>query len=351
MSIKLTYKDSGVDIEAGNKTVEYIKPLANKTKRTELISGIGGFSGLFKIPKGYKEPILVAGTDGVGTKLKLAFKLNKHETIGVDLVAMCVNDLICCGAEPLFFLDYFACGKLSPLQAKQVIKGITKGCLDSNCTLLGGETAELPGLYKTGEYDLAGFAVGVVEKKKIIDGKKIKSGDVLIGIQSSGLHSNGYSLAQKVCFDIAEWDINYKCPDLKKSIGGGLLTPTFIYARLIKNLKAKYELKGIANITGGGLTENIPRIFPKGIGCEIDLNSWEVPNIFKALQKTGNIAENEMLRTFNNGIGMVLIVNKKYEEKIINKIQKLGYKSYKIGMTINSKQLKQKVIYKGELYA
>src|SRR3989338_6482286 len=225
MNSKLTYKDSGVDIEAGNKTVEYIKPLAKKTYRPEVISGVGGFSGLFNIPQGYKEPVLVASTDGVGTKLKLAFRLNKHETIGIDLVAMCVNDLICCGAEPLFFLDYFATGKLSPEQAKEVIKGISDGCIESNCTLLGGETAELPGFYKNDEYDLAGFSVGIVEKSKIIDGKDIKANDVLIGIESSGLHSNGYSLAQKVIFDTAKWDINFKHKDLNNSIGEVLLTP------------------------------------------------------------------------------------------------------------------------------
>ena len=233
---KITYKDSGVDIEAGDKTVNYIKPLAKKTYREEVISGIGGFSGLFKIPKGYKEPVLVASTDGVGTKLKLAFKLNKHETIGIDLVAMCVNDLICCGAEPLFFLDYFATGKLSPEQAKEIITGITDGCIQSNCTLLGGETAELPGFYKSNEYDLAGFAVGIVEKENIIDGSKIKPGDILIGIESSGLHSNGYSLAQKVCFEITKWDINYKHPKLEKNIGEELLTPTIIYTKLINAL-------------------------------------------------------------------------------------------------------------------
>ena len=246
MTIKLTYKDSGVDIEAGDKTVEYIKPLAKKTYRKEVLSGVGGFSGLFKVPEGYKEPVLVASTDGVGTKLKLAFKLNKHETIGIDLVSMCINDLICTGAEPLFFLDYFATGKLSPDQAKEVIKGIADGCLQSNCTLLGGETAELSGFYKKDEYDLAGFAVGVVEKSKIINGNNIREEDVLIGIESSGLHSNGYSLAQKVLFDIAKWDVNYKHPELDKSIGEILLTPTYIYSKLIQNLTSKYKIKGIA---------------------------------------------------------------------------------------------------------
>ena len=333
MTIKLTYKDSGVDIEAGDKTVEYIKPLAKKTYRKEVLSGVGGFSGLFKVPEGYKEPVLVASTDGVGTKLKLAFKLNKHETIGIDLVSMCINDLICTGAEPLFFLDYFATGKLSPDQAKEVIKGIADGCLQSNCTLLGGETAELPGFYKKDEYDLAGFAVGVVEKSKIINGNNIREGDVLIGIESSGLHSNGYSLAQKVLFDIAKWDVNYKHPELDKSIGEILLTPTYIYSKLIQNLTSKYEIKGIANITGGGLTENIPRTFPENTSCEINLSLWEKPKIFKLIQELGNIEDSEMLKTFNNGIGIVLVTNKKDEKNIINEIKKQGFKSYKIGET------------------
>ncbi len=344
----ITYKDSGVDIEAGDKTVNYIKPLAKKTYREEVISGIGGFSGLFKIPAGYKEPVLVASTDGVGTKLKLAFKLNKHETIGIDLVAMCVNDLLCCGAEPLFFLDYFATGKLSPEQAKEIITGITDGCIQSNCTLLGGETAELPGFYKSNEYDLAGFAVGIVEREKIIDGSKIKPDDVLIGIESSGLHSNGYSLAQKVIFEIAKWDINYKHSKLEKNIGDLLLTPTFIYTKLINILKSKFEIKGITNITGGGFTENIPRVFPENISCEIDLSSWKRPEIFKILDESGPIAKEEMLRTFNNGIGMVLIVNKKDETNIISEIEKQGYKSYKIGSTKEDKS--KKVFYKGEFY-
>src|SRR3989338_4609738 len=280
MITKLTYKDSGVDIEAGNKAIDYIKPLAKKTYRKEVISGVGGFSGLFKVPDGYKEPVLVASTDGVGTKLKLAFKLNKHETIGIDLVAMCVNDLICCSAEPLFFLDYFATGKLSPEQERDVIKGITSGCIESNCTLLGGETAELPGFYKNNEYDLAGFAVGIVEKSKIIDGKNIVPGDIILGIESSGLHSNGYSLAQKVFFDHAQWDINFIHSDLKKPIGELLLTPTFIYTKVIRSITEKFRIKGIANITGGGFTENIPRIFPENTSCEIDLSSWQKPQIF-----------------------------------------------------------------------
>lgn len=348
MTSRLTYKDSGVDIEAGNKTVEYIKPLAKKTYRKELISGVGGFSGLFNIPEGYKEPVLVASTDGVGTKLKLAFELNKHNTVGIDLVAMCVNDLICCGAEPLFFLDYFASGKLSPEQAKEVIEGIAEGCIQSNCTLLGGETAELPGFYKNNEYDLAGFSVGVVEKKKIIDGKNIKPGNILIGIESSGLHSNGYSLAQKVLFEVANYKANSKHENLDKSLGETLLTPTFIYTKLAIDLKNKFEIKGIANITGGGLTENIPRIFPENITCEINLNSWKKPSIFKLIQEKGNIDTEEMLKTFNNGIGMVFIVSEKISNEVIAEIDKHKYKSFKIGKVTEGKD---KVIYKGEYNA
>ncbi len=351
MASKLTYKDSGVDIEAGNKTVEYIKPLAKKTHRAEVISGVGGFSGLFNIPKGYKEPVLVASTDGAGTKLKLAFMLDKHETIGIDLVAMCVNDLICAGAEPLFFLDYFATGKLSPEQTKEVIKGISEGCIQSNCTLLGGETAELPGFYKNNEYDLAGFAVGIVEKSKIIDGKKIKLDDILIGVESSGLHSNGYSLAQKVIFETAKWDLNYIHPILNKKIGEILLTPTIIYTKLILTLTNKFEIKGIANITGGGFTENIPRVFPDNLSCTINLNSWERPEIFRTLEKEGNIERSEMLRTFNNGIGIVLVIDKKDEKAVINEIQTLGYKSYKIGFIHECKVKEEKVVYKGDFNA
>lgn len=349
METNLTYKDSGVDIEAGNKTVDYIKPLAKRTNRKELISGVGGFNGLFSIPAGYKEPVLVASTDGVGTKLKLAFALNKHESIGIDLVAMCVNDLICSGAEPLFFLDYFATGKLSPEQARDVVKGISDGCLQSNCTLLGGETAELPGFYDNGEYDLAGFSVGVVEKSKIINGTKIKPGDILIGIESSGLHSNGYSLAQKVCFELASWDLNYKHPELIKPIAEELLAPTIIYTKLIRDLILKYEIKGISNITGGGFTENIPRVFPENIGCEIDLSSYPRPRIFKILQEVGGIEKLEMLKTFNNGIGMVLITASENETNIISDIKNIGYKSYKIGKTTELKG--DKVAYKGEFNA
>ena len=346
MTKNISYKDSGVDIEAGNKTVDYIKPLAKKTNRKEVISGIGGFSGLFKVPDGYKEPVLVSSTDGVGTKLKLAFKLNKHKTIGIDLVAMCVNDLICCGAEPLFFLDYFATGKLSPEQAKEIIEGIADGCIQSECTLLGGETAELPGLYKTNEYDLAGFAVGIVERENIIDGSKIKEGDLLIGIESSGLHSNGYSLAQKICFEIKNWDINYLHPKLNKSIGEVLLTPTFIYTKLISGLKKKFNLKGIAHITGGGLTENLPRIFPDNLGCMINLNSWKRHLIFKILEENGPIERAEMLRTFNNGIGMVVITNSKSEKELINEIQKYNFKGYKIGFM--KKDNNKSVSFEGE---
>lgn len=347
MGKNLTYKDAGVDIKAGDKTVNYIKPLAKSTYTNEVISGIGGFSGLFKLPKEFnnKDSILVASTDGVGTKLKLAFKSNNHKTIGIDLFAMCVNDIICCGAKPLFFLDYFATGKLKPEKAKEVVKGIAKACKDSKCVLLGGETAELPGFYKANEYDLAGFVVGVVNKKKIVDGSKIKVGDTLIGIESSGLHSNGYSLAQKVFEKAVKGNWNRKLKGLKKSIGKELLTPTHIYVNIIEKLTKKYTIKGIANITGGGLTENIPRVLPKNTSCKINLNSWKRSNLFNLLKEYGKISDKEMLRTFNSGIGIVLIVNKKDEKKILNDIQKTSYKAFKIGSVIKGSK---KVVYEGD---
>lgn len=345
MSKKLTYADSGVNIDEGNKTVGFIKNLANKTYSKDVISGIGGFNGLFSIPKGYKDPILVSSTDGVGTKLKLAFMSGKHNTIGIDLVAMCVNDIICSGAKPLFFLDYFGCGKLSANTAKEVIKGITEGCKQSQCVLIGGETAELPGFYKNEEYDLAGFVVGIVDRKKIITGKNIKPGDILIGVESSGLHSNGYSLARKAIFDIGEYDFFSTHPKLKKSVGDTLLAPTIIYSNLIQKLLLKFKIKGIANITGGGLTENIPRIFPKNISCRIDLNAWKRSSVFNLIQEIGNIDDMEMLRTFNNGIGLVLVVSKVEEKNIISEIKKNKLKSFKIGEVIKGKQ---EVLYSGE---
>lgn len=346
MAQKTTYKDAGVDIEAGNKTVEYIKPLAESTYKKEVIAGIGGFSGLFKVPEGYKEPVLVASTDGVGTKLKLGFRLNKHNTIGIDLVAMCVNDLICTGAKPLFFLDYFATSKLSPEVVKEIIEGIVMGCKEANCCLLGGETAELPGFYSKGEYDLAGFALGVVEKTKIIDGKEIKAGDELIGIESSGLHSNGYSLALKVLFDIAGYELTYIPHKLSKPIGELLLTPTYIYSSLIDNLTQKFKIKAIANITGGGLTENIPRVLPKNISCELNLNSWKKPAIFHLLKDIGNIDPMEMLRTFNNGIGMVIVVKKEDTKNIMDEILKNNFRCYKIGLVTEFNN-KEKLRYTG----
>lgn len=347
MTTKLTYKDAGVDIDSGNKTVDLIKPLAKKTYKKEVISGIGGFNALFKLPEKYKEPVLVSCTDGVGTKLKLAFKTNKHNTIGIDLVAMCVNDLICSGAEPLFFLDYLATGKLLPNTAKEIIEGITEGCRQANCSLIGGETAELPGLYKESEYDLAGFAVGVVEKNKIINGSTIIENDIIIGIESSGLHSNGYSLAQKVIFEVSGWNLNYVHKELNKPIGELLLTPTYIYVNLINELTNKFEIKGIANITGGGLTENIPRILHENLSCQIDLSSWAKPKIFTIIKNSGGIENEEMLRVFNNGIGMIVIIKKEDESKIILELKKSGYKGYKIGRVIAKKEQSNKISYVG----
>jgi phosphoribosylaminoimidazole synthetase len=311
-----TYKSAGVSIDAGNDLVNKIKPFVRATKRVGSDSEIGGFGGLFDIAKcKFKDPVLVSGTDGVGTKLKIAQEMKSHNTIGIDLVAMSVNDIIVQGAEPLFFLDYFACGKLNVKTAEQVIKGIAEGCKQAGCGLIGGETAEMPGMYQGEEYDLAGFAVGAVERENILPKKNLEAGDVLIGLHSSGIHSNGYSLVRKILRDN-----NIKFTDkpkgFKKSIGKILLEPTKIYVKTILNLLKKFEIKAIAHITGGGLTENLPRVFPDKIGAEINLKSWQLTPIFKFLQEKGLVAQEEMLRTFNCGIGMVIVVSAKDEKKI-----------------------------------
>jgi len=328
----ITYKDAGVDIDAGNNFVNLIKPLVKETTRPEVLSSIGGFGGLFSLNSSkYQRPTLVAATDGVGTKLKLAFMLNKHDTVGIDLVAMCVNDIIVQGAEPLFFLDYLATAKLSPAQAVDVVKGIAEGCKQANCALLGGETAEMPGMYSGGEYDLAGFSVGVVDNEKIIDGSSITSGDQIIGIASTGLHSNGFSLARKICIEILKIDLDTQPNDLNQSLGEELLTPTRIYVKSILNLIKTFEIKGIAHITGGGLLENIPRILPRHCKAIINRNSWEKPPIFDLLKKGGNIPDDEMYRTFNYGIGMVLVVAKEEVDDIIGLLSGLGDQAYLIG--------------------
>lgn len=328
----ITYKDAGVDIDAGNHFVNLIKPLVKQTSRPEVLTDIGGFGGLFSLNSNkYKRPTLVAATDGVGTKLKLAFLLDKHDTVGIDLVAMCVNDIIVQGAEPLFFLDYLATAKLSPEQAVEVIKGIAEGCKQANCALLGGETAEMPGMYSGGEYDLAGFSVGVVDNDKIIDGSTITKGDQIIGIASSGLHSNGFSLARKIFLETQQLDLTSQPNDLNKPLGEELLTPTKIYVKSILNLIRDFEIKGIAHITGGGLLENLPRILPQQCKAIIKRNSWEKPAIFEMLRQGGNIPEDEMFRTFNYGIGMVLVVSPDEVEDIFGRLAGLNEQAYLLG--------------------
>ena len=303
--VSISYRDAGVDIEAGDALVEDIKPFAKRTMRPEVLAGIGGFGSLFEVPKKYKNPVLVSGTDGVGTKLKLAFQLNKHDTVGIDLVAMSVNDILVQGAEPLFFLDYFACGKLEVGTAGQVIKGIAQGCEQSGCALVGGETAEMPGMYPAGEYDLAGFAVGCVEKEAIITGTTITEGDVVLGLASSGAHSNGYSLIRKL-IDLS--GINMDSDFHGKPFRDVVMAPTRIYVKPLLKLLQTLPVKGMAHITGGGLTENIPRVLPQGLTAELKNGSWVMPPLFKWLQQQGNVADAEMFRTFNCGIGMAVIV-------------------------------------------
>jgi phosphoribosylformylglycinamidine cyclo-ligase len=298
MSKGLSYRDAGVDIDAGDALVDAIKPFAKRTMRPEVLAGIGGFGALCELPKKYKQPVLVAGTDGVGTKLKLAFQLHKHDTVGIDLVAMSVNDVLVQGAEPLFFLDYFACGKLDNKVAASVVKGIAEGCEMAGCALVGGETAEMPGMYPEGEYDLAGFCVGVVEKDRILDGRSIVPGDVLLGLASSGLHSNGYSLVRKIVGE----------EHLASDLADSLMEPTRIYVKPVLKLLAGFPVKGLAHITGGGLVGNVPRILPKGTKAVIVKKTWPRPQIFTWLQQAGNVAEEEMFRVLNCGIGMVVCV-------------------------------------------
>jgi len=328
----VTYKDSGVDIAAGNNFVNLIKPLVKATSRPEVLADIGGFGGLFALNTAkYKNPVLVSGTDGVGTKLKVAFLADRHNTIGIDLVAMCVNDIIVQGAEPLFFLDYLATGKLLPEKAAEVVKGIAEGCKQAGCALIGGETAEMPGFYSEGEYDVAGFTVGVVDREKIIDGSCISVGNKLIGIASSGLHSNGYSLARTLLFDRLGLTIHDKFPGSDVSVADTLLAPTRIYVRSILNLLKDFSIKGIAHITGGGLLENVPRVLPKGCQAHINTSSWVPPNLFTVLQQAGNVERDEMYRTFNMGIGMVLAIAENQTEDIIDRLKGLGDSAWVIG--------------------
>ena len=327
MSHPLSYRDAGVDIDAGDALVEAIKPYARRTMRPEVLAGIGGFGALCAIPKKYRQPVLVSGTDGVGTKLKLAFALNRHGTVGIDLVAMSVNDVLVQGAEPLFFLDYYACGKLDSKVAAQVVKGIARGCELAGCALIGGETAEMPGMYAEGEYDLAGFCVGVVEKKAILHGRSIKPGDVLLGLASSGAHSNGYSLIRKI--------IERAKPDA--SMLDALMAPTRIYVKSVLQLIASVPVKGLAHITGGGLVGNVPRILPRGTRAVIDASSWPRPPLFKWLQQQGNVAEEEMHRVFNCGIGMVAVVAAANAKRAAGKLRAAGETVYEIGTVEKAK--------------
>ncbi|NOR51692.1 MAG: phosphoribosylformylglycinamidine cyclo-ligase [Gammaproteobacteria bacterium] len=328
-STGLSYRDAGVDIDAGNELIEHIKPHAKRTLRPEVIGGLGGFGALFEIPLDrYNNPVLVAGTDGVGTKLKLAMMMERHDTIGIDLVAMCVNDLIVQGAEPLFFLDYYATGKLSITEASEVIKGIADGYLLSGCALTGGETAEMPGMYQQGDYDLAGFCVGIVDKERVIDGTKVAAGDVLIGLPSSGAHSNGYSLVRKV-LEHSGADLN---DDLNGSpLGEQLLEPTRIYVKPLLKLFKQVDVHALAHITGGGLPENLPRVLPEGTRAIIDSKSWKRPAVFDWLQQQGNIEDSEMYRTFNCGIGMVLAVNAADCDKALEVLRAEGEEPVVIG--------------------
>ncbi|MBL9023966.1 MAG: phosphoribosylformylglycinamidine cyclo-ligase [Myxococcales bacterium] len=333
----ITYRDAGVDIDAGNSLVSRIARLAKSTRIPEVVSDIGGFAGLCNIPAGMKDPILVSGTDGVGTKLKIAFLTGVHDTVGIDLVAMCVNDVIVCGARPLFFLDYFGTGKLSVDVGEAVIKGIAEGCKQAGCALLGGETAELPGMYAEGEYDLAGFAVGVVERAAILDGSRMRAGDSVLGVASTGLHSNGYSLARRVLLDKMGLKMTDPFPGIDgKTVGEVLLTPTRIYARAVTACMSELgaDLRAFSHITGGGLPENLPRTFPQGLGARLDLSSYERPAVFRAIQEGGPVEEAELLRTFNCGVGLCVVVAKGSEDKAIRALEGAGERAWVLGEVI-----------------
>jgi len=331
---KLTYKKSGVDIKEGERFVDIIAPLAKKTFRPEVLMDIGSFGALFRLnTRKYKEPVLVSGTDGVGTKLKVAFMTGRHDTVGIDLVAMCVNDILTCGAEPLFFLDYLATGKLKAKNAAEIIKGIADGCAEAGCSLVGGETAEMPGFYAKGEYDLSGFAVGVVEKRAIIDGRHIKDGDALIGLASSGIHSNGYSLVRKVFFDVKGMGVRKVLRELGVPLGEELLRPTRIYVKALQAVRSKLTVKGIAHITGGGIPGNLPRIFPEGIGAILFEKSWPEQAVFSIIRRLGNVPEKDMRRTFNMGVGLIVVVPDKEKERAVSLFGKKGFPAYVIGRT------------------
>jgi len=332
LAAQVDYKKAGVDIEAGNEFVRRIRPLVRSTFRPEVLGDIGGFGGLFRFdPKKYRDPVLVSGTDGVGTKLRIAFLMGRHDTVGIDLVAMNVNDVAVCGAEPLFFLDYLAVGKLKVGQAEAIVSGIVEGCRQAGCALIGGETAEMPGFYADGEYDLGGFAVGVVERDQLIDGSRVRPGDALIGLASTGLHSNGYSLARRVLLEEAKLALDQRVPDLGETLGEALLRPTRIYVKTIRALVEAGDVRAIAHITGGGLTENIPRVLPEGCRAVIVRGSWKPPAIFGLIQSRGGVDGEEMARVFNLGIGLVLVVPAARADQVMRLAGEQGDQAFRIG--------------------
>jgi phosphoribosylformylglycinamidine cyclo-ligase len=344
MTKPLTYADAGVDIDKADEFVGSIKKIAKQTFRSGVISEIGGFGGMFSLNiTGMESPVLVSSTDGVGTKLKIAFMMDKHDTIGIDLVAMCVNDILVQGAKPLFFLDYLSMGKLETKTATDLVTGIGEGCRMAKCALIGGETAEMPGFYKENEYDMAGFVVGLVEYDKIIDGSGIHVGDQLIGISSSGLHSNGYSLVRKVCFEVLGLKIDTYVPELSRTIGEELLAPTRIYSETIHSIIKDLPVFGLAHITGGGITDNIIRVIPEGCNVVLRKNSWDVPPVFTYLKQAGNISEKEMMRTFNNGIGLVAVVHEKNAQEFYDRLMAMKETAFFIGEVVERKGEKERV--------
>ena len=344
MKKPLTYADAGVDIDKANTLVSSIKKIAAQTSRSGVLGDIGGFGGLFSLNvEDMERPVLVSSTDGVGTKLKIAFMTGRHDTVGIDLVAMCVNDIVVQGARPLFFLDYLSMGHLDSTLATDILQGIGEGCRRAGCALIGGETAEMPGFYPKGEYDLAGFSVGVVDNSKIVDGSEIRVGHKLIGLAASGLHSNGFSLVRKICFDALGLKVEDHVPELGKTLGEELLTPTRIYAETLRHLLREFPIHGLAHITGGGIPDNIVRVIPSACSVVIYKESWDVPPIFDFLQKGGNVSGSEMLRTFNNGIGMVAVVPEGAVEEILERLSGMKEKAYVIGEIIGRKKGKRRV--------
>lgn len=347
MSDPLTYADAGVDIDKANKLVSTISEIAKKTARSGVMGEIGGFGGLFSLNlANLEQPVLVSSTDGVGTKLKIAFMLDKHDTVGIDLVAMCVNDIIVQGAKPLFFLDYLSMGKLDNDQAAEIIKGVGEGCQQARCALIGGETAEMPGFYPDNEYDLAGFAVGIVDNDQIIDGTEIRVGHKLIGLASSGLHSNGFSLVRKLCFDVLNLKLDDRISELGKTLGEELLTPTRIYTEPLISILKDLPIHGLAHITGGGIAENITRIIPKACNIMIRKDSWDVPPIFSFLQEAGKISDQEMMRTFNTGVGMVAVVPDHASEDLLQRLSAMNEKAYLIGEVLDCKDPSNRIIWR-----